>query len=302
MRRDVVSMAAVLGFVTMTTLAGPPTGGQAGGPSGSQGSTPQSGTARPQVVVSTPGYANPRDAVGADVLLSSVSFADGVTVGPGHFVYAGSILHLYYAGPTGALRVQNGPLATVGAPGVSYIEAQDLQTSSVSSLDCLYFCQKVDQTFENPNLNNRIDLKGANGLEFSITVALESRVFDSHLELDNRPELFIFEEQGNSVMTVQALNDLLLPVGTPVEIRAVDLASIQPSKVWVGRVATDGAMLSGAHELMLKAIDLTSLGVPNVKYLRITNRLSGGGQTATDFKVIGVDTSPAYAPPTMGFD
>jgi len=253
-------------------------------------------------MVSTPGYANPRDAVGADVLLNSVSFADGVTVGPSHFVYAGSILHLYYAGPTGSLRVQNGPLATVGLPGVSYIEAQDLQSSSISSLDCLHFCQKVDQSFENPNLNNRIDLKGANGLEFSITLALESRIFDSHLELDNRPELFIFEEQGNSVMTVQALNDLLLPVGTPVEVRAVDLASIQPSKVWVGRIATNGALLSGAHELKLKAIDLTSLGVPNVKYLRVTNWLSGGGQTATDFKVIGVDTSPAYAPPTMGFD
>lgn len=297
MTRVAVSMMAALGVAASIALAAPP----GGGPSGSQGASSDQGM-RPQVVVATPGYTNPRDAVGADVLLSSVSFADGVTVGPSHFVYAGSILHLHYAGPTGALRVQNGPLATVGNPGVSYIEAQDLQASSVSSLDCLYFCQKVDQTFENPNLNNRIDLKGANGLEFSITIALESRIFDSHLELDNRPELFIFEEQGNSVMTVQALNDLLLPVGTPVEVRAVDLASIQPSKVWVGRIATDGAVLSGAHELMLKAIDLTSLGVPNVKYLRITNRLSGGGQTATDFKVIGVDTSPAYAPPTMGFD
>lgn len=301
----VVVSAFVALAATAALEAAPPSagGGSGGGNSGSSGGSQASPeSARPRAVVTTPGYANPRDAVGADVLLSSIQFADGVTVGPSHFVYAGNVLGLNFGNSTGCLRVANGPLATVGSPGVSFVESQDLDAATVSSLDRIQFCQKLDQALENPNLNNRIGIKGANGIGFSCTLELESLIFDSHSELDSRPEIFVFEEQGNSVLTVQALNDLLLPVGTPVEVRAVDLASVQPAKLWVGRIADDGALLSGAHELKMYSIDLTALGVPSLKYLRISNAISGGGNSAADLKIIGVDTSPQFAPETMGFD
>ncbi|MFM7051091.1 MAG: hypothetical protein ACKOYN_03030 [Planctomycetota bacterium] len=296
-------LATLIALAAAASLhAAPPTGGNDGGNSNSSGSQSSSDLSRPRVTVATPGYANPRDAVGADVLLSSVQFADGVTVGPAHFVHVGNVMSLSFGNNTGSLRVANGPLATIGSPGVSFIEAQDLDNSSISSFDRIQFCQKIDQSLQNANLNNRVGIKGANGLGFTCTMALESLVFDSHPGPDNRPEIFIFEEQGNSVLTVQALNDLLLPVGTPIEVRAVDLASVQPAKIWVGRIADDGALLSGAHELKMFAIDLTTLGVPNLRYLRITNSVSSGGNSAADLKVIGVDTSPQFAPETMGFD
>lgn len=100
----------------------------------------------------------------------------------------------------------------------------------------------MELAWANRNINNRTMLHAQSG--YSFVVGLKTRIWDSSFASDNRPEIFIFEDQGNSVMTLQALDDDLVPVGTPVEIRAVDITSIQPSKVWVGRWGNDGQLQS----------------------------------------------------------
>jgi hypothetical protein len=266
---------------------------------GGDGATSECG-ADPAIHVVTPGYDNERYAVAADVLLDRIVFPDGVEVGPSRFIYPAEIRGVEYGGPIRRLRTINGPLATVGPAGVAYIEFGDGEDESVSSEDLLAFGDRMEASWANPNLNNRVHLHAQT--TYSFTVGLETEVWDSNFGADQRPELFIFEDQGNSVMTIQPLDEDLEPVGTPVEVRATDIRSISPSKVWVGRFGMDGEPQSGTYELKMFAIDLSRLGVTHMRWFRITNRISGGGEASADLKIIAVDTSPAPAAQTMTFD
>jgi hypothetical protein len=90
--------------------------------------------------------------------------------------------------------------------------------------------------------------------------------------------------------------------GTLVEVRAVDIASINPTKVWVGRWGQDGSPQSGTYELKMASLDLSRLGVTHLKWFRITTQVQGGGEASADLKIVAVDTSPAPAAQTMTFD
>jgi ABC-type transport system substrate-binding protein len=114
--------------------------------------------------------------------------------------------------------------------------------------------------------------------------------------------LFVFEDQGNSVMTIQALTDALEPVGTAVEVRAVDLISTYPEKIWVGRWNQNGQPQSGTYEAKLCAIDLSRLGVTSGRFFKITTEVWGGGEASADLKIIAVDTSPGPAAQSLTFD
>jgi len=168
--------------------------------------------------------------VNRDVLVDRIAFPDGTEVRNLDFVYPGQVLGLTYSGPTGRFRVMNGQFATVGRTGCHYIEAEDLNVSTITDVDRESFCDKIGEALGNNNINNRVHLQDQNG--YSFIVSLSTRVWDSHFALDQRPEIFIFEEQGNSVMTIQPLDDQLQDIGTPVEIRAVDIVSIQPNKTF----------------------------------------------------------------------
>lgn len=260
-----------------------------------------SGTgAAPQIEVATPGYGNARDAVVADVLLDRIVFPDGITVDSSRFIYPAQILGVEYGGPIRRLRTINGPLATVGPAGVAYIEFGDGAADSVSEQDLVAFGDRMEISWANPNLNNRVHLHAQT--TYSFIVGLSTEVWDSSFGADDRPELFVFEDQGNSVMTIQPLDDDLEPIGTAVEVRATDIRSIAPRKVWVGRFGMDGEPQSGTYELKMFAIDLSRLGVTHMRWFRITNAISGGGEASADLKIIAVDTSPAPAAQTMTFD
>lgn len=264
-------------------------------PSGSSVAAP-----RPEIHTTTPGYANPRDAVGADVLLDRIVFEDGVTVPSSEFIYPGEVEAVAYRGPVDTFRTMNGPLASVGSPGVMYIEDMDGVGSSISAQDRELFAARMEQTWANNNLNNRLHLHAQS--TYSFIVDLETRVWDSDFAIDQRPEIFIFEDQGNSVMTIQALDEDGHDIGTAVEVRAVDIRSILPSKVWVGRFASNGALQSGTYELKVFSIDLTRLGVSHLRRMRITTAIGTGGEASADLKIVAVDTSPAPAAQTMTFD
>lgn len=285
----VASLAATISLIAPRSAATSPSSGSSSG-SGSL----------PRLVVRTPGFERSRDAVNADVLLDRIEFADGTSVSSAQFIYPGEVLDMQYNGPIDRFRQQNGANASVGPAGIAYIDDLDGNGESVSPQDLSLFADQMELVWGNNNLNNRCLLQSQAG--YSFVVGLRTRIWDSNWAADDRPELFVFEDQGNSVMTIQALTDNLEPVGTPVEVRAVDLVSIQPEKVWVGRWNQNGLPQSGTYEAKLCAIDLSRLGVTSGRYFRITTRISTGGEASADLKILAVDTSPGPAAQTLTFD
>lgn len=294
--RQTLLATAVFGGLAAVVLM-PSASGLASASSGSNGSP---GSGQPYLYTLTPGYSEPRSAVNKDVLLDRIVFQDGTVVQQAQFIYPASVSDMQYSGPIDRFRRQNGALATVGPSGIAYIDDLDGDGSSVSQQDRDLFCNEMVTVWGNNNLNNRILLQSQAG--YSFIVGLRTRIWDSNWGSDNRPELFVFEDQGNSVMTIQALTDALEPVGTPVEVRAVDIVSIQPNKVWVGRWNQNGQPQSGTYEAKLCAIDLSRLGVTSGRFFKITTNISTGGEASADLKIIAVDTSPGPAAQTMTFD
>lgn len=295
MRRTLLAVAITGSMASAMFVLTP-----SGAASGSSGTSSSSGSGRPALYTSTLGQSEARDAVNKDVLLDRIVFPDGTTVHEAQFVYPTSVTEMKYSGPIDRFRRQNGQYATVGAPGIAYIDDLDGDGSSVSQEDLDQFCNEMVTVWGNNNLNNRILLQSQAG--YSFIVGLRTRIWDSNWGKDDRPELFVFEDQGNSVMTIQALSDALEPVGTPVEVRAVDLVSISPEKVWVGRWNQDGQPQSGTYEAKLCAIDLSRLGVTSGRFFRITTDVWGGGEASADLKIIAVDTSPGPAAQSLTFD
>lgn len=252
-----------------------------------------------QLIYSTPGYSQPQQARNADVLLDRIVFPDGVTVESPQFVYPADVKQFGYSGTLNCFRTVNGLVASVGLVGCNRLEAADGNATSISVNDLKLFPAKLKQTLTNNNLNNRIELKSS--VTFSMTVPLSTRIWDSNFEIDSRPELFIFEEQSSSVLQVQACTDTGSPLGTPVEVRTVDLISAAPMTIWVGRFTSAGQPSTSAYPLRYAAIDLTRLGVTSVKCLKITNTGTSGSGSA-DLKIVAVDTSPGPAAQTMTFD
>ena len=294
MTRAFLAVSAVAAPVAAILLT---SGSGASGPSSNSGSGWGS---LPRLIVRTPGFEDARDAVNADVLLDRIDFADGTSVSSAQFIYPNEVLNMQYNGPIDRFRRQNGAHAAVGPSGIAYIDDLDGNGSSVSDQDLALFADQMELVWGNNNLNNRCLLQSQAG--YSFIVGLRTRIWDSNWASDTRPELFVFEDQGNSVMTIQALSDALEPVGTPVEVRAVDLVSIQPSKVWVGRWNQNGQPQSGTYEAKLCAIDLSRLGVTSGRYFKITTQISTGGEASADLKILAVDTSPGPAAQTMTFD
>ena len=294
--RQALLASAILGSMATAMLVLTPSGVA----SGSSGSTGTWSSNLPRLYTVTPGYSDSRDAVNKDVLLDHIVFPDGTTVHESQFVYPTLVTDMKYSGPIDRFRRQNGALATVGPPGIAYIDDLDGDGSSVSRTDLELFCSEMIASWGNNNLNNRILLQSQAG--YSFIVGLRTRIWDSNWGNDDRPELFVFEDQGNIVMTIQALTDSLEPVGTPVEVRAVDITSIQPSKVWVGRWGQNGQPQSGTYEAKLCAIDLSKLGVTSARFFKITTDVWGGGEASADLKIIAVDTSPGPAAQSMTFD
>ncbi|MEY2716171.1 MAG: hypothetical protein RIT24_2514 [Planctomycetota bacterium] len=295
MRRTLLA-TAIMGSMASAMFVLTPSGAA----SGSSGSSSSSGSSRPALYTKTPGHSEARDAVNQDVLLDRIVFPDGTIVRQEQFVYPASVTEMKYAGPIDRFRRQNGQHATVGAPGIAYIDDLDGDGSSVSQEDLDQFCNEMVTVWCNNNLNNRILLQSQAG--YSFIVGLRTRIWDSNWGTDSRPELFVFEDQGNSVMTIQALTDALEPVGTAVEVRAVDLVSIYPEKIWVGRWNQNGQPQSGTYEAKLCAIDLSRLGVTSGRFFRITTEVWGGGEASADLKIIAVDTSPGPAAQSLTFD
>lgn len=256
-------------------------------------------SSNPQLFVSTPGFSNPQQALNADVLLDRIVFPDGVTVESPQFIFPAEVRQLGYSGTVNCFRTVNGLASSVGLSGCHRLEACDGNAASISVNDMKLFPAKLKQTIGTNNLNNRVEIRS--NVQFSMTVPLATRIWDSNFEQDQRPELFVFCERSGSVLRIQACADDGALLGTAVEVRTTNLQGAMPATIWVGRFTTAGLPASTAYPLRYAAIDLTQLGVTSLKNLRITN-VGNGGTSVADMKIIAVDTSPGPAAQTMTFD
>lgn len=312
----------------------------------------------PTFVVFAPSNPNdPHAATNAEILLQRIIYKD-VNIGQGsnqlpvhhsQLIYPMSVTMLNYAGPAGNFRVTNGALAPWSGqtiPGqassafssivagnrtqlfleqAGTVAANLGNPNTLDQADYAPFAAAILACLRNNNLNYRVGLENAPpSVQFSYEIEFQSRVWDSHFTLDTRQELIFFEEQGNSVLTVQAMEGSQL-VGNPVVLRSVDLIDLRNAlkvsadtmtatptaitqnagRVKLGKVRPDGTIDNQGTWAKFYAMDLNELGVAHLKKIRVSSSLAsgnGGGNRSAHVKVMAFDTSPAYTAQTMNFD
>lgn len=331
-------------------------GSAGGGNSGASGS--QADATLPTIVVFAPSNpSDPHAATNAEIQLQRIIYKD-VNIGQGsnqlpvhhsRLVYPMSVSMLSYSGPAGNFRITNGGLASWSGqtvPGQSSTSFNSIVTGNRTQLfleqaatvaanignpnvcetaDYAPFAAAVLACLRNNNLNYRVGLENAPpSVMFSYELEFQSRVWDSHFTQDTRQELLFFEEQGNSILTVQAMEGDQL-VGNPVVLRSVDLIDLRnclkvsqdsmtavptaisqnAGRVKLGKVRPDGTIDNQGTWAKFYAMDLNELGVAHLKKIRVMSSLpngSGGGNRSAHVKVMAFDTSPAYVAQTMNFD
>ncbi len=250
-----------------------------------------------------------REGVAADVLVRASDgykgdvTVDGVSLGAGftlrEFVAASKSRNVRVDGPADAVRLVRGPEATAPTPTMTLgmfddapglLSREDLQRAGPS----------IAAAATSTNLNQCVDVDRA--CEFSFDLVFDAAVTDNCAGADALPELLFFERsagRAGDAVTVQALDERGMEVG-----RAVVLGCD------VGRECSPAAnaavfdrklQVTGYESVTFIAVDLSSLGVSNVRTLRVRTPRAGdetldgrawsGSAGMPDFKVVGVDTN-----------
>jgi len=306
---------------------------------------------------------DPHAAINAEILLQRVRFRDSnigqsgtfVEVAANRLIFPSAIGGLEFQGGPGKFRITNGGVApwsgvvpgTIGSgpngAGMQFTSiVNDNRTqlfleqagslapnpagnpNACESSDYAPFCQAILGCLRSNNLNYRVGLEQAPpSVSFTYTIEFESRIWDSHFLPDTRQELLFFEEQGNSILTIQAMEGDAL-IGNPVTVQSVTMIDVrnalmvsstsptatptpitaQQGRVKLGKVSPNGTIDNQGTWAKFYAMDLNELGVPHLKKIRVRSAIgsSGGGNRSAHVKVMAVDTSPAYLAQTMSFD
>ena len=177
-----------------------------------------------------------------------------------------------------------------------------------SAEDMLAFGEGVRAAFADRNLNHYLDM--TRDPDFSLDIAFERPVKDDDPAIsDVRGELLYFERGnagGNSWLTFQAIDRDGQPLGPPLAISPEETFFTTPQVAVYSRWQTFGGL----------AIDVSRLGVPEVRYLRIRKTRDGDdgydkslkkarGQNvdrSPDLKLMAVITDPADLEPLAHYD
>jgi hypothetical protein len=240
----------------------------------------------------------------ADVLLNRVTLPSGMVYEK--FIHASSIDHFNWSGGTGKLRVIAGT-ETTNTSGSYRLEDLDGDGSSVSQDDLDAFSQRALDAFQNVNLNNYIDINSS-GHEFSCIVTFERDVKDNDPDADQVPEFLYFERGGggsNSWLVIEALDDDGNVIGRPRVMAPTEAVSSDPPAM----VDTHNSSMQPRNrpqEMTAVAVDLSELGVTQLRRLRMRNPIAGvdrwmgttwlSGETAPDFKLLVVQTYDVETP------
>ena len=239
-----------------------------------------------EINVESPCCSDPSNAKEDDVLIRSVVWDDGSEFD--EFVFASSVSDVQYEGPSNRLRVITGHDCEVGDPGVFNIQDEDGNGSSISSEDLSLFADRILNAWNHENLNAYIHRRSS--AYFSCTVEFEEIIRDNSPLADEIGELIIFELSGNSKIQIEALDEAGEVIGTPVVIE--DYKKVSPERLYTRKYSNSGNPLCGSYELKATGLDLSDLGVNEVKTLRFRSPESScGSDVKASFRVVGVKTS-----------
>ncbi|MDG2291562.1 MAG: hypothetical protein P8L37_02805 [Phycisphaerales bacterium] len=241
-----------------------------------------------EISVDTPCCSDPASAKHADILLEYVTWSDGTVID--EFVFASDIYDVEYEGPVNKFRVITGPDSETGSPGVFGIEDCDGNDSSVSSDDRTIFAQHMLDAFNHRNLNAYVDLRA--NAHYAYTIEFEEPLRDNSPFEDEVGELLVFEVAGNSMVQLQALDELGNAVGSAITVGGNDWKRVSPERIYVGRYSNNGSPRCGSFEYKATGVDLTDLGVNTLSSIRVSRPTNVGcSDVRADTRLVGVKTS-----------
>jgi hypothetical protein len=226
-----------------------------------------------------------------DLRLDAVEMPDGERTT--RFVFARRISGLVFDGPVGRLRLIAGQRGADSWADVLGLEAQDGDRTNVSQRDQTLFAERMLDAFDNPWLNEHVELSGNYRYEF--TIEFEQTMVDDDAREDSFGEVICFERgagAGNSWLRMQAVDENGAAQGEAIIVSPHEFRGTTPP-AHVGLFDELGARRNETEELGGATIDLTRLGVAELRFLKVSSPVAGhdgftGGETAADFKILGV--------------
>jgi hypothetical protein len=227
-----------------------------------------------------------RPDVQGDAVLAAVEYASGRTIVS--LCRPVDVLDLHYVGDPARLWVRGGTEISVGIPGDFAIGESDGKLATLTPMDRLVFEGVVLGALQNDNLNNYVGLDDDESI-FAFTIDFGSLVADDDPGPDDVGELLCFERgpgAGDSWLGLQAVDEAGAAMGPWLLVGPRDTLPTTPVVTVLRNGQTVGAT----------SIDVSRLGVTQLRYLRVTNDVTaepgytGGGDVAPDFKIMAVTT------------
>lgn len=240
-----------------------------------------------EIHVETPGHSSPYEARGGDVLIRRVVWADDREFED--FIFASNVTEVEYEGGVNKLRTITGHEGSVGTPGVFPIQDEDGDGNTISETDRQLFADRILGAWNHDNINSYIHRRSKE--HFSCIVEYEETIRDNSPLEDEIGELIVFEVSGNSWLQIEAIDESGAVMGTPIVVG--NYKKVHPERLYTRKYADNGSPLSGSYEIRALGIDLSDLGVNEVRFLRFSKpqHPGGGGDIKASVRVVGVRTS-----------
>lgn len=236
--------------------------------------------------------------VQGDANLTSVVYPSGAQY---IFFYKPVAVHdIQYTGTMNDWRVRAGTSTSSGLNGDYLYGAADGNSSDATDEDRDAFASLILRAMQSDNLNQYVDMTSSSN-KFSFTIEFEHAVKDNDPDPDDFGELLYFERgagAGNSWLKIQAVDEDGHALGPWLVIQPAETVQTSPVTTVYNSTQTMGTT----------AIDVSRLGVSEVKYLKVSNDVAGesayagGGDMGPDFKFMAVITNHSHLAEVMVFD
>ena len=239
-----------------------------------------------EIHVDTPCCSSPYGARDNDVLLRRVVWDDGSEFD--EFIFASDVRDVVYSGPNHKLRVITAHKSQTGDPGVFPIQNEDGNGSSTSEQDRQLFADRILEAFNHENLNAYVHRRTSS--DFSCVIEFEESIRDNSPLADDIGELLVLEMSGNSKLQIDALDEQGAPIGSPVVVEGYK--RVAPDRLYTRKYSNNGNPLCGSFEWKAIGVDLSDLGVNEVRAIRVsTPTNAGGSDIKASFRIVGIRTS-----------
>ncbi|MEE2681749.1 MAG: hypothetical protein VX641_05180 [Planctomycetota bacterium] len=262
-----------------TTLLLSPVGIGGGGCNNNHGGTIE-------VHVESPCCGDPSYAREDDLLLRRIVWDDGSEFDD--FILASDVRDVEYSGPNNRVRVITGHQCETGDPGVYPINTEDGNGAGTSGQDRQLFADRILNAFNHLNLNAYVHRRTCS--DFSCVIEFEETIRDNSPLSDEIGELLVMEVSGNSWIRLEAVDAQGNSLGTPYVIE--QYRRISPERLYTRRYSNSGSPLCSYYEWKATGVDLSDLGVNELRSIRVsTPSNAGGSDIKASFRIAGIRTS-----------